>query len=825
MATDFDVKKAAYHIGIRTTLDSIFSDITSAYSKAASEDKIVDGYLARISAHCSRLKKPANRGPILRLNVGGRNFDINESSVAQVGQQHSILNTMYVSNWTHRFVRNKGDRIFLNVNPKWMEVIVSPLRIRHELENMKQPAPKMNEEHNCGLNAIITYYKMGTVFADRKIILSPLLSNISCMNALDSAESLFSYLSPEFPTKDKLTSLTLHLLYRGSRDGFDPADFMLKCGGKADTVCVIEDTQGNVFGGYGKNPWTNNSTLIQNSVLFALSGPIAPHKLDLRQTYQYYNETRSSPQPTTASFSGAFLHIHQKVGVTCQSNFKHQGNPTPPPTPTYFSGSIPNFTVREMEVYAIERPPVSEIAPEMTWGGLLHPLLPLISSAVGGGEISVSLLYSSSRDGLSCAGFHAAIDGKHRTLMIARDAFGQLFGSFCELVTPGDLTNVPDLNSSFVFSLGSIISSPKVEKIVTHHVSSQFYCNFGPLLMIHPSNQIHQLINASAYYQQNNVVTEIVAFEVIGKTEQILGQDLESKISQARSSLDETFHVSTEELRADVEKKVLDLKEKQANLLTELLWVEHLSAPPVLRDIDVGLLRKWLAISDRVKALAALDSRTEIMAAIEKAMDRLGVPREGTGEILTDVKTQAEIVHDEVVSYNVGGTIIAVLKSTLLRQAPDSTFAARFSGRWDKSGAESEPDDIEDGHICLVRLHSSCIPHLLLLYLIYVSHNISCIIHLLAPLCVLQYICSNLHGMHPLYVHPSLSLPTCLQLLFLNNTPLLVAPYTITRANPCLRHPISLINLSHLSHLISSHPLSSYLTSFHLISSHSILSH
>ena len=170
MATDFDVKKEAYHIGIRTTLDSIFGEITTAYDQAASEDKIVDAHLARISEHCGRLKKHANRGPILRLNVGGRNFDISEPSVAQVGQQHSILNTMFFSNWTHRFVRNKGDRIFLNVNPKWMEVIVSPLRIRHELENLKQPAPKMNAEHSCGLNATTTYYKMDTVFADRKII-------------------------------------------------------------------------------------------------------------------------------------------------------------------------------------------------------------------------------------------------------------------------------------------------------------------------------------------------------------------------------------------------------------------------------------------------------------------------------------------------------------------------------------------------------------------------------------------------------------------------------------------------------------------------------
>ena len=60
-------------------------------------------------------------------------------------------------------------------------------------------------------------------------------------------------------------------------------------------------------------------------------------------------------------------------------------------------------------------------------------------------------------------------------------------------------------------------------------------------------------------------------------------------------------------------------------------------------------------------------------------------------------ETQAVEDCEEVISFNVGGTIIAVLKSTLLRQVPDSVFASRVSDRWRKSA-----DETVDGHICLV---------------------------------------------------------------------------------------------------------------------------
>ena len=64
---------------------------------------------------------------------------------------------------------------------------------------------------------------------------------------------------------------------------------------------------------------------------------------------------------------------------------------------------------------------------------------------------------------------------------------------------------------------------------------------------------------------------------------------------------------------------------------------------------------------------------------------------------------------NDVISFNVGGTIIAVLRSTLLLQAPNSTFAAKYSDRW-----VQQPDELDEcGNIYMVKenmvpLHLHC---------------------------------------------------------------------------------------------------------------------
>jgi hypothetical protein len=68
--------------------------------------------------------------------------------------------------------------------------------------------------------------------------------------ALDSR--VFSSLPPLF---DEVREKRLVLLWRGSRDGFGVEDFHGRCDGHANTLMLVLDTCGNVFGGFTPLEW------------------------------------------------------------------------------------------------------------------------------------------------------------------------------------------------------------------------------------------------------------------------------------------------------------------------------------------------------------------------------------------------------------------------------------------------------------------------------------------------------------------------------------------------------------------------------------------
>jgi hypothetical protein len=92
----------------------------------------------------------------------------------------------------------------------------------------------------------------------------------------------------EFSGKDA------QLLWRGSRDGFTAGEFHRRCDGHANTLTLISDTDGNVFGGFtpvkwesrvyklGRgNPYKGDDSL--RSFLFTLRNPrgVPPRKFAL----------------------------------------------------------------------------------------------------------------------------------------------------------------------------------------------------------------------------------------------------------------------------------------------------------------------------------------------------------------------------------------------------------------------------------------------------------------------------------------------------------------------------------------------------------------
>jgi hypothetical protein len=76
------------------------------------------------------------------------------------------------------------------------------------------------------------------------------------------------------------------LLWRGSRDGFDVAAFHRLCDGKANTVTVIKNTNGFIFGGFTSLPWNSSGGVYHgdnSAFLFSLTNPSnTPLKLKVK---------------------------------------------------------------------------------------------------------------------------------------------------------------------------------------------------------------------------------------------------------------------------------------------------------------------------------------------------------------------------------------------------------------------------------------------------------------------------------------------------------------------------------------------------------------
>jgi len=67
----------------------------------------------------------------------------------------------------------------------------------------------------------------------------------------------------------------MELIYRGTRDGMTNTVFHNKCDNKGESITLIKNEKGNIFGGYASIPWTSNNNAIfcsaPESFIFTLS--------------------------------------------------------------------------------------------------------------------------------------------------------------------------------------------------------------------------------------------------------------------------------------------------------------------------------------------------------------------------------------------------------------------------------------------------------------------------------------------------------------------------------------------------------------------------
>jgi hypothetical protein len=148
------------------------------------------------------------------------------------------------------------------------------------------------------------------------------------------------------------------LLWRGTRDGFSAKEFESRCDGHGDTLTLIEDTGGNIFGGFTPLKWESPKKTKTDpslkSFIFTLKNPhdFPPKKFALKA------EGKHEAIVCGASRGPQFRDI--AVSDNCNTNTSSwasnfgswYANDTGQDWATFFTGSH-FFKVTEIEVIEI----------------------------------------------------------------------------------------------------------------------------------------------------------------------------------------------------------------------------------------------------------------------------------------------------------------------------------------------------------------------------------------------------------------------------------------------------------------------------------------
>jgi hypothetical protein len=148
------------------------------------------------------------------------------------------------------------------------------------------------------------------------------------------------------------------LLWRGGRDGFKARDFLGRCDGHANTLTLIEDTKGNIFGGFtpvewDSEDWHHKADPSLKSFLFTLKNP---HNVPAR-TFALKAEKKD--EAIYCSFNRGPLFNDIGVSDDCNANThsytslgRSYTNDTGLDGEKFFTGSK-YFQVKEVEVFEI----------------------------------------------------------------------------------------------------------------------------------------------------------------------------------------------------------------------------------------------------------------------------------------------------------------------------------------------------------------------------------------------------------------------------------------------------------------------------------------
>jgi hypothetical protein len=194
---------------------------------------------------------------------------------------------------------------------------------------------------------------------------SPRLS--ATLTGAPPAQTIDSLIVTELPPLfNEFDTKKFRLLWRGSRDGFSPLDFHNRCDGHPNTLLLIQEIRGYIFGGFTPVRWERGNyhpkgDETMKSFLFSLRNPHNtitlkfPLREDAKGNAIWCYDIRGP------GFGGTWhtdcdLQLRDNCSTNRESSTAGFGlcykNDLGVPSDSFFTGS-PYFTVKEVEVFEV----------------------------------------------------------------------------------------------------------------------------------------------------------------------------------------------------------------------------------------------------------------------------------------------------------------------------------------------------------------------------------------------------------------------------------------------------------------------------------------
>lgn len=239
---------------------------------------------------------------LVEINAGGKIIVARRATLTQM--KGTRLEAIFSGRWDKRLQRDGKGRIFLDVNPACFQAIVDYLNemIISPPEHPPEP-PSVDSE----LDEILSHLLDLLGISDEVM-----LSQSKVTPRMNDWMVIRNWL------REENFNGSIKLLFRTSLDGYSASTLRKKCTAKGPTLTLVKDVEGNLFGGFVSDSWSelclSAAVYAHHAFLFALTGDGIdnPVKLSLKEGKQSHHTNSNwlsfGPRSTVALYSQEPVH-------------------------------------------------------------------------------------------------------------------------------------------------------------------------------------------------------------------------------------------------------------------------------------------------------------------------------------------------------------------------------------------------------------------------------------------------------------------------------------------------------------------------------------